>query len=149
MRLKARLPLDFFWNFPCRYDKSLWHLTLGGSRQHICSVFYGQIFTKTSQLQLQLHHQPLTLVFERKIVRCCRSFLLAKFSGRKIYLWYGGGGKQKRGRPKLWQTTMLRTFWNRTLLITKPLLTSQKKPKLNLLRTIGIKCFWKIMNKNC
>ena len=64
---------------------------------------------------------------ERLSAAAVRSYL-PSLAEEKYTLGMAGEENRKGGRPKLWQTTMLRTFWNRTLLILQPLLTSQKKP---------------------
>ena len=64
---------------------------------------------------------------ERLSAAAVRSYL-PSLAEEKYTLGMAGEENRKGGRPKLWQTTMLRTFWNQTLLILQHLLTSQKKP---------------------
>ena len=77
-----RLALDFFRNFSCRYDKSVWHLTLYWS--NICSVFYGQILLhKTRALDPQFFFRG-----KRKKLFFVRSYLPSIVSESKpIPLW--------------------------------------------------------------
>ena len=122
---------SFAFGFLLKFPMQIWQVfvtfNLGEDPGNIFVVVYfmGKSLLRQASSNSTTSPWP-SFLNERLSAAAVRSYL-PSLAEEKYTLGMAGEENRKGGRPKLWQTTMLRTFWKRTLLILQPLLTSQKK----------------------